>query len=451
MSKPQASKSIGLLSSALAQPFAQRLLVRWRSSRLVRAVLTMAGGSVVAQGLSLFTAPITTRLYAPADYGIAAVFGSLIGILSILATFRYETAIVLPQDQEKSREVLMACVLLASVVTAIILVLAWSCGNWVSAWLGVPTLSRYWWLVPVGLLGSALYQSFYYWTLRQRSYSALAGTRVRQAVGGALVTIGAGCLLESPIGLLLGACVSSSVGVGRLSRGAFSGTRVGEETSFLQRSQRALRSYARFALLSTGAALLNSMGLLLPPLLFAALYSQKVVGSFSLAQRVVLLPGTLIGAAVAQVFLSEASAMVRERPADLPAFFRSVTRKMVPLSLGLLFIGAICPWVFPLAFGAQWEMSGRFAALLALSCSAQLIVSPVASVSILLQRQDLQFALDALRAVVVIGAIWLPFHYHRGPLSAVSCYALGMTLMYGFYYLLYCRLVNRFSRTACGL
>jgi hypothetical protein len=114
---------------------------------------------------------------------------------------------------------------------------------------------------------------------------------------------------------------------------------------------------------------------------------------------------------------------------------------MVPLALGLLTAGATCPWAFPLVFGARWKMAGLFAALLALSCSAQLVVSPVANISILRQRQDLQLALDVLRTVVVIGSIWVPAHYGGRPLLAVECYAAGMTVMYGVYYILYRRIL----------
>jgi O-antigen/teichoic acid export membrane protein len=387
--------------------------------------------------LSLITAPITARLYSPDDYGTAAVFTALVGFLCTLATFKYEMAIMLPEHEEESRDVLRACVLLSLFTTVIMAIFTWWGGDWAFSRLGAPILYRYWWLLPVGLLGTALYQSFYYWTLRGKKYVVLARTRLQQAVGGALVTVGTGCMAKGPLGLLLGTCCSLTLGIGRLSRHSLVEKSLAAQFRAPHEIIAALRSYGGFALLTTSASLLNSTGLLLPPILFSALYGQQTAGSFSLAQRVVLLPGNFIGAAMAQVFLSEAAEILRERPSELRPFFTLVTRRMAPLALGLLVVGAICPWAFPLAFGARWKTAGIFAAFLALSCSAQLIVSPVANISILRKRQDLQLMLDALRTVLVLGAIILPALCGWGALIAVGCYALSMTVMYALYYALY--------------
>jgi lipopolysaccharide exporter len=142
------------------------------------------------------------------------------------------------------------------------------------------------------------------------------------------------------------------------------------------------------------------------------------------------------------VFLAESAEMVRERPAEVPAFFRSVTRKMLLPALGLLCLGAVCPFAFPIVFGPQWKTAGLYAAILSISCGAQLIVSPVSTIPILRQRQDLQFALDALRMVAVVLAVWLPSRYGAGGTVAVGCYAAVMTAIYGISYLTYLRLAN---------
>jgi O-antigen/teichoic acid export membrane protein len=418
-------------------PLGQRALSFWRSSRLTRSVAALAGGSALAQALSLITAPITARLYSPDDYGTAAVFNALVGFLCTVASYKYEMAIMLPDHEEQSRDVLTACVVLSVFTSVVLGIFTWWCGDWAFGRLGAPILHRYWWLLPIGVLGSALYQSFYYWTLRPKNYVVLAKTRLQQAVGGALVTIGTGCISKGPLGLLLGTCFSLTLGIGRLSRSSLIKKSMAAQLCAPHRIVDTLRSYGGFAFLTTSASLLNSTGLLLPPILFSALYGQQTAGSFSLAQRVVLLPGNLVGAAMAQVFLSEAAEILRERPSELRPFFTLVTRRMAPLALGLLIVGAVCPWAFPLAFGARWKTAGLFAAFLALSCAAQLVVSPVANISILRKRQDLQLMLDALRAFLVLGAIILPAVCGWGALVAVGCYALGMTVMYALYYVLY--------------
>ncbi len=69
--------------------------VRAPKDRLLKGVAVLAGGSVAAQLITAVAAPISTRLYTPADYGLAMVPGSVLGMATIVASGRYELAIPL--------------------------------------------------------------------------------------------------------------------------------------------------------------------------------------------------------------------------------------------------------------------------------------------------------------------------------------------------------------------
>lgn len=429
-----------------------RPLVAWGRGRLgasalLRAVLTLAGGGVAAQSLSIVTAPITTRIFAVGDYGMAGVLGSVCSILCIVATFRLEMAIALPREEGKARRIVFGSLLLACASSAITAVLAWTCGAWVFARLGAPELYRYWWVLPASLLGNSAYNCLYYWALRRKAYMLLTKTRFQQALGGAVITIGVGLLCKGPLGLFLGTLAGGSLGISLLGKGLPSRAFARGVARCAWESLRSVGAYRRFAAFATGATLLNSFGTTIPPLLFAAFYGKEVVGSLGLAQRLITLPMVLFGTAVAQVFLAEAAELVRERPAEVPAFFRRVSRKMVLPALGLLCLGAVCPFAYPIVFGPPWQTAGLYAAMLSVSCAAQLIVSPIATIAILRQRQDIQFALDAVRMVAVVLAVWLPSRYAAGGGVAVGCFAAVMTVLYGVYYLAYLRLAQGCARS----
>ena len=74
-------------------------------------------------------------------------------------------------------------------------------------------------------------------------------------------------------------------------------------------------------------------------------------------------------------------------------------------------------------------------------------MSPISTIAILLNRQDLQLILDAVRAVSVVLSIYVPYALGWSGLVAVGCYSLSMALLYGAYYVVYKWLVER-SRTA---
>ena len=61
--------------------------------------MTFASGTAVAQLLLALAMPVLTRLYTPADYGALAVYSSMLTVLVVVASLRYEPAIPLPEDE----------------------------------------------------------------------------------------------------------------------------------------------------------------------------------------------------------------------------------------------------------------------------------------------------------------------------------------------------------------
>ncbi len=77
----------------------RRLFDRWLPrSGFARSVSILAGGAALAQAAAIATSPILTRIYKPADFGALQVFISLMGLVLVAASGRYEVALLLPDD-----------------------------------------------------------------------------------------------------------------------------------------------------------------------------------------------------------------------------------------------------------------------------------------------------------------------------------------------------------------
>ena len=62
-----------------------------------RNVATLVTGTGLAQLIPLAVTPVLSRLYPPEQFGVLALFISVVSSLSVLATGRYEFAIMLPR------------------------------------------------------------------------------------------------------------------------------------------------------------------------------------------------------------------------------------------------------------------------------------------------------------------------------------------------------------------
>ena len=127
-----------------------------------RGVSVLVGGTAGAQVLLVLAAPLLTRLYSPEDFGLLAVYASLLALIGVISSLRYELAIPLPEDDGEAANVAVLCLILVVISTILTGVLVLLMGSVIAAALGVPTLAGYLWLLPVGVLLTGFYSLFNY-------------------------------------------------------------------------------------------------------------------------------------------------------------------------------------------------------------------------------------------------------------------------------------------------
>lgn len=80
---------------------------RFGRGSAARDIATLTTGTAIAQFIGVISMPLLSRLYAPSDFGLLAVFVAASSIAATLITLRYETSIlVLKEDSEAATLVL---------------------------------------------------------------------------------------------------------------------------------------------------------------------------------------------------------------------------------------------------------------------------------------------------------------------------------------------------------
>lgn len=412
---------------------------RWRgrlpAPRLggfARRVALLAGGTALGRGAVIVAAPLLTRLYAPTDFGLLAVYVALLGILGSVVCLRYEVAIPLPASDRSAANLLVLCLLVTLVTTLVIGLPVLLAPRWLAGLLGVPALAPHLWLVPVGLLGLGAYQAFSYWSIREQDVRRLARTRIVQGVGQVALQIGWGLGPGGAFGLLLGGAFGQMAGSGSLAAAAWRRHRSVIPAISRRGLGRVLRRYRRFPLLATWSALLNAMTRHLPAILLAILFGAGVAGLYALGQRIVRAPMQLVGSAVAQVYMGAAARQARQDPAALRRLVGRITLRM--LLLGSLPIGAAAlggPWLFALVFGPAWEDAGRYVQLLAPAFLAQFAVAPLLQTFAVLERQDLHLIWNVLQLAALGAVFWLGWVVGLDSFSLLALTSASMVVSYG--------------------
>lgn len=301
-------------------------------------------------------------------------------------------------------------------------------GGQLVTWLNQPALKSLLWLLPVGVLLSGMYQSFSYWAVRRRRFDLLAQTKFRQSIFGVATNLATAPL--GTIGLLLGHIVSQCAGFLQI----FS-----QQKLELQRWPlkpfiliRAFVRYSSFGIYSSQASLVNAIGNQAPNLIFAAVFGTQQLGQLSLAQRLLLVPASLISNSVGQVFLGDAANAYRD--GRLPLLVRTASRKL--FLYGFLITSLACfalAPLMPLIFGKSWAPTQLIIPILTPLVLGQLCISPLSMAFIAAQANKCEFfaqvILASLRLFPLILCVFIGLEFK----STLIVYSLTSFAGYCFY------------------
>jgi O-antigen/teichoic acid export membrane protein len=348
-----------------------------------RGVSVLVGGTASAQILLVLAAPLLTRLYKPEDFGLLAVYASLLALIGVVSSLRYELAIPLPEDDGEAANVAALSLILVGASTVLTGILVALLGPVIADALGVPGLSSYLWLLPVGVLMSGAYTVFNYWAIRTKRFSTIASTKLRQAI--ATIAIQLAAFKLGIIALLFGQVAGQGVGTTALGRPAL------DSAGFKQVSWggiwRAAGRYRRFPIFSTWGGFVDTASTRLPMIFLFGVFGASAAGFLSIAERVLHMPASLLGGAIHQVFLSNAPEA--NRMGELRLLVQKVSSKLIHIGLPpAVLIFLVGPDLFSLAFGESWRQAGVFASWMIPWIYFQFISSPLSMIFAVVEKME---------------------------------------------------------------
>lgn len=373
-------------------------------------------------------APILTRLYQPADFGAQAVYTACAAALGVVAGLGYQQAVPLPEDDADAAHLLLlsfgAGLGVAAVTAAGVAFLAQP----VAALAGVPELAAYLWLLPLGVLLTAVCQLAFQAAVRRRAMAGLARFAVIQAAATGAAQIGGSPF--GALGLIGGRLAGQLVALTFLIRMPARLVRASWASIRWSGLVRMGRRYWRFPAFNGAAAVVTKLTEHLPALLFAALFGPAAAGFYALARRVCLAPLAPLGHSLADVLGAQVG----------PAHRAAALGPLVRRGYGLLAAAAAPPLValagagpelFDVVFGAQWRPAGEFSRWLTPFVLLQVIIGPLHYCFSALRKQALfavyqTCALAALILGLLLGS-FLGSQYAgiaAAALLAAGCYLL---------------------------
>ncbi len=373
-------------------------------SEFSRNVLTLMTGTTIAQAIPIAISPILTRIYTPEDFGMFALYMSIASILSVIATGRYELAIMLPKKDEDAVNIVALSIIISFFVSFIAFLIVYIFNAQITSLLGNQDISNWLYFIPVTVLLTGVYQSFNYWSNRKKQYKRLANNRVIRSGTTATTNLGMGFGGFGSSGLILGGVLGQGVATSALGRMVWR-----EDKGLLENISKLkmfamMRKYKKLPMFNLPNAVIDGFRLSGISILIAKFFTTATLGQFALAWKMVQTPMSLIGSSLSQVFFQKISSANKSDLNSLVKIF-IIKASLIALPIFLI-IYFFAVDIFIVIFGENWKLAGEIASVMTPWLFLNFITSPISTLFIVLNRQDTILIFSIIYMLVPLSIIY---------------------------------------------
>jgi len=352
-------------------------------------VLTLMIGTSIAQVIPILISPVLTRLYKPEDFAVFALFTAMASILFVVATARYELAVMLPKDEDDSFNLLFVSISVAVIFSISLFIIFWLFNNKISSLLANPIISQWLYWIPLFVLLTGIFLSLNYWFSRKKLFKELAISRIAQSASAAIISVGLGILIAGPAGLIIGIIIGQGLATAILS------WRLGEEDRALfkviswQQMRRQIIKYKDFPTINSIHAFLDMLQVSGLVFLISAFFGDTILGLYALTMRVLKVPVNFISKSVGQVFFQHASD-IYNKEGDLHSLVRKTIIRLGMMALPVFtIVFLLAPYLFEIIFGKEWREAGVYAKILSPWIFLNFITSPISQIPLIVNKQKI--------------------------------------------------------------
>ncbi|MFN3554633.1 MAG: lipopolysaccharide biosynthesis protein [Bacteroidales bacterium] len=353
---------------------------------LFRNISTLVTGTFLAQLVPMLLQAVLRRIYPEEDFGAFAVYISVVSIVMIIASLRYEIAVVLPAKKSDAVNLAFVSMFSAIIFNILFLIAIAVFHSRIMGFLNLqPQYGFVLYMMPLGVLLFSLYQVINYYLVRFKDYKAVSINKISRRLGEGLFQTTLGTIGKHSSGLIWGNLAGHLV---NLASGWWQMLRHGFSFRLFswKRQWKLMKQYREFPFYNMIPAFLGAICMHFPVILVSKFYTQEITAYFDLTRMVLVLPASILSLSISQVLLQSLSEKFRNKE----SIRSDLSRVMLLLSLlagGMLLTMLLwAPPLFSLYAGPSYSTSGVYARILVAGAALKLVASPVSSLFVSLGR-----------------------------------------------------------------
>ncbi len=391
-------------------------------SEFYRNILSLFSGIFVARLIPAAFAIIIARIYAPENFGIFVLYLTIASVLSIVATGRYESALILTESDEDKKHLFRIAQKINFSVNGIALgvIAIYVLISGVLSTVAILMLA----LIPVYSFFFGGVQILRNILISHKQFKKLSWLEVLRAL--AIGVLQCTFFVFPETGLFVGAVLA------QVFTFIFYSIMLTETKHFRLKSfsieEKALaKRYINFPKFSIASEVFNFISSQLPVFMIKPFFGSTMLGLYSFSHRYISVPVQLVSVSISNVYIQKAQSLLG-KPNELKTLTFSLFKRQ--FLIGIIPFTVLALWganIFSFLFGQEWEFSGYLAQLIAPWLFVVMISSPLSAILIVKEKQKLSMVYNISLLITRILALG-----YGGLILKNISYAIGLYSLTGF-------------------
>lgn len=404
-------------------------------NRIGKSLLVLLSGTAAAQAITALSMPFVTRLYTPNMIGEISIYLSFFNFWLTLLTWRYESALLIAEDEEESHHVFRLGALLTFLTGLLAIPVLWGLQS--AGILGFDVLPFWAPLVAFfSLLGYGWFMLYRSWLLRLREARVISISSIARSGSNACIRLLAGVLSFGVYGLFFAEIIGSWAALGAVRKKTNNLVNEKKPKWSKRKIRKVAVKYKKFAQFEMPSVVVDQLAIALPLPIIGMLYGPEAAGWFGLARLLYAIPNSQIGKTAGDVFQMEFGNYIRD------GNYVKGEKLFYKFSLGLALVGIVplviaiyvAPLLVPYIFGEEWKNMGGIVARMAPWMFMALVVGSMSRALSVLQKQQWKLLYDISTLMVVIILFYISKNSDLGLMEFVSYLSIGMAATYVLYF-----------------
>lgn len=398
-------------------------------SEFSKNILTLMTGTTIAQAIPICISPILTRIYAPEDFGVFAFFLSIVGIMAVVSTGKYEMSLILPKKDIFAYQLLIASaiiVIVSSIIYLFSLVL-------VDTFYSIDAI---YYLLPFTVIFIGLNNTFDKYNNRIKNYKLMSYQRLIKTTTESIVSISFMIFFQLKTGLIWGFVLGFFISNFAM---LYINIKLFQEKAFkLSKAKMKLLTikYINFPKYNMPHALLNTVSENAPIFLIPIFYGNTILGLYAFGLKIIQAPLGILSTAVFNV-LGQKMAEEYAKGNEILSIYKYIVKKLFVISITMIPFFIFADDIFAFVFGSNWKEAGDFIQIMGIILLGSFIVSPLSTISHIFNKQKKAFILEIMATLTrilpfIIGAYIFKLKIEIVLIIYVIFY--GLILLYSFWW-----------------